>query len=419
MTGDGGAAVSAETVTKSPPSDRNLSVDAEPPVRPAASHEISDWLIREGRFMPNNAALFGELCERLVDAGIPIARATLHLRALHPEYRGVARIWKPDEPLTERFMDHGIEKTASYLESPVRAVAEARERLEWRLDRGGPLPYPLLDELREQGYTHYVIAPFVYAEGLVNTISWATRRAGGFTPDEVHFLDDVLPALSTIVEQKAMRRFVSHMLTTYVGAEAGRLILEGQVRRGDVRTITAALMLVDLRNFSLMSDRMSPRAVIRMLNEYFDCVIPPVHEEGGEVVEIMGDGVLAMFRQPTGGNAAEACRAALAAATQGLAALAARNRKSPGDEVLQGGVALHYGTVSYGNIGVGERLDFTVIGPDVNLTSRIEHFCRELDRPLIMSEAFVERLGRPMWELGHFALRGFARMQRLYALPPD
>ena len=167
-------------------------------------------------------------------------------------------------------MDHGIEKTATYLESPVRAVTEAGERLDWRLDGDAPLPFPLLDELREDGYTHYVIAPFIYAEGLVNAISWATARPGGFGADELHFLDDVLPALSTIVEQKAMRRFVTHMLTTYVGAEAGRLILEGQVRRGDVRSITAALMLVDLRDFSLLSDRMKPRAVIGMLNEYFD-----------------------------------------------------------------------------------------------------------------------------------------------------
>jgi adenylate cyclase len=133
----------------------------------------------------------------------------------------------------------------------------------------------------------------------------------------------------------------------------------------------------------------------------------------------MGDGVLAIFRHDAGGSAAEACAAALAAATQGLAALAERNRRSLGEETLSGGAALHYGTVSYGNIGVGSRLDFTVIGPDVNLTSRIERFCRELDRELIMSEAFAERLGRPMWELGSFALRGFSRMQRLFTLPPE
>jgi adenylate cyclase len=400
--------------------DSALSAEAAPRLTEWLTECLTEWLIREGRFLPDNGVLFTEFCERIAAAGIPLDRATLHLRALHPEYRGVARIWRRGQPIEVRFMDHGIEKTATYIESPVRAVTEAGERLDWRLDGNGMLPFPLLDELREEGYTHYVIAPFVYADGLVNAISWATARPGGFTEDEAHFVDDVLPALSVLVEQKSMRRFVSHMLTTYIGAEAGRLVLEGQVQRGDVRTITAALMLVDLRDFSLLSDKMRPRAVIRMLNEYFDCVIPPVHQQGGEVVEIMGDGVLAFFHQVPGRSAQEACRGALAAARQGLAALAERNRRQrPAAPLLQAGIALHYGTVSYGNIGSGDRLDFTVIGPDVNLTSRIEHFCRELDRPLIMSQEFAERLDRPVWELGHFQLRGFAKLHRLFELPSE
>jgi len=156
-----------------------------------------------------------------------------------------------------------------------------------------------------------------------------------------------------------------------------------------------------------------------MLNEYFDCVFPPVRAHGGEIMEIMGDGVLAIFHQEQEWDAARVCNAALAAATESLAEIANRNRRHPsGAPVLQAGIALHYGTVSYGNIGSGDRLDFTVIGPDVNLTSRIERLCRELDRHLILSEAFAEVLGRPMWELGAFELRGFSRMQRLFELPP-
>ena len=229
-----------------------------------------------------------------------------------------------------------------------------------------------------------------------------------------------MPVYATLVEAKALWRFSTNMLTTYVGREPARFILEGQVRRGDVRTITAALMLVDLRDFTLLSDRESPRSVIRMLNDYFDCVFPPVQSHGGDIMEIMGDGVLAIFHQEPGSSASEACNAALAAATEALAAIAARNRRHPpGAPVLQAGIALHYGTVSYGNIGSGDRLDFTVIGPDVNLTSRIERLCRELDRHLILSEAFAEALGRPMWELGAFELRGFSRMQRLFEPPPE
>ena len=382
--------------------------------------EIGDWLMREGRFAADNAALFSRFCERLAAAGVPLDRASMHLRAVLAQYRGVSRIWKPGEPLHERFMDHGIEKTATYLESPVRFVIEERQRLEWRLDNDRALPFGLLEELREEGYSHYVIAPLLFAMGTSNTLAWATRRPGGFSPADLRLFDETLPVFAPVIEAKVLWRYAANMLTTYVGREPARFILEGQVRRGDVRTITAALMLVDLRDFTLLSDHESPRSVIRMLNEYFDCVFPPVRTHGGEIMEIMGDGVLAIFHQEPGSSAGDACNAALAAATEALAEIASRNgRHPPGASMLQAGIALHYGTVSYGNIGSGDRLDFTVIGPDVNLTSRIERLCRELDRHLILSEAFAEALDQPMWELGSFELRGFSRMQRLFEPPLD
>lgn len=379
---------------------------------------LNSWLIRDARFLESNREILQGFCERVSGAGVPIDRVSLHQRAFHPQYRGVSRIWRPDQPMEERFLDHGIEKTATYLESPVRVVVEEGRSLNWRLDGNDFLPYPVLDELREQGFTQYVVEPLVYAAGLVNAFAWSTKQPGGFSPADLQLFRDILPAYAAVAEVKALRRFIDGMLTTYVGSEAGRLILEGQVRRGDVREITAALMLVDLRDFTTLSDQLNPRAVLRMLNSYFDCVMPPVQEHGGEVVEIMGDGVLAIFPQGPERSAAEACSAALAAANSGLAALAEHNRARPNSPPLVAGVALHYGTVSYGNIGSGNRLDFTVIGPDVNLTARIERLCRELDRSLIMSEAFADTLHRPMWEIGHFELRGFSKMQRLFELPP-
>jgi adenylate cyclase len=406
----------AEVPRRSPPADPG----AEP--HAGMVRELSDWLAREGRFLPDNGAILGELCERLTAAGLPLDRVSLHLRALHPRYRGVSRMWQPGMPVDERFLDHGIEKTAMYLESPVRAVAQEHRRLDWRLDGGAALPFAVLEELREEGYTHYVIAPVPFAAGPVNAISWVTRRPFGFAAEHLRALDALLPAYSVVIESKSLFRFTETMLNTYVGREPSQLILDGQVRRGDIRTITAALMLVDLRDFTLLSDNLPPRAVIRLLNDYFDCVFPAVRSHGGEVLEIMGDGVLAIFHQETGTGtgAAEACRAALAAAREALAAIARRkDRALPDAPVLQAGIALHYGTASYGNIGSGDRLDFTVIGPDVNLTSRIEQFCRQLDRTLIMSQAFADQLGWPTLEIGHFELRGFAKLHRLFELPPE
>jgi adenylate cyclase len=400
------------------PRDESQSpeIDAAPLDRDAA--ELSNWLIRDGRFLPGNSELLAEFCERVATAGVPIDRVSLHQRAFHPQYRGVSRIWRPGQEVEEKFLDHGSEKTATYIESPVRLVVEEGQSFNWRLDGNHMLPFPVLEELREQGFTHYVMEPLVYAVGIVNAFAWATKRPGGFSPAESEFVRDTLPAYGAVAELKALRRFISGILTTYVGAEAGKLVLDGQVRRGDVREITAALMLFDLRDFTAMSDRLSSRAVIRMLNSYFDCIMPPVEEYGGEVVEIMGDGVLAIFNHGAERSATEACRSALAAARAGLAALDKRNRRLATTNPLNAGVALHYGKVSYGNIGSGNRLDFTVIGPDVNLTARIERFCRELDRSLIMSEAFAETLDRPTWEIGHFELRGFSKMQRLFELPP-
>jgi len=220
------------------------------------------------------------------------------------------------------------------------------------------------------------------------------------------------------VEVKSLRRFATNVLSTYVGREPGELIMKGQIRRGDVRTIKAALMMVDLRDFTGLSDALPPSEVIETLNRYFDCVIPPIKRHGGEVLEFLGDGILAILNESGERSAREACQMAFEAAREGLDGLSALNHHlSITPRHLKAGYALHYGEVSYGNIGAGDRLDFTVIGPDVNLTSRIERLCRELDRNLIMSEDFVRYLDSPVFEIGYFRLRGFSRMQLLFGLP--
>ena len=382
--------------------------------------DLVQWLVGEARFLANNAELLPAFCERLLAAGVPVSRAWLHIRTLHPQFGGVSRVWRPGRPLEQRYLDHGIEQTDAYLKSPVRYAVERRSPADWRIDVPGKLPFPVLEELRAAGYTHYAIAPLVFSDHVGNAISWATESEAGFSRDDLALLEAVLPAYSALVELKSLRRFARNMLTTYVGREAGQLILQGQIRRGDVRAITAALMLVDLRDFTAMSDAMPPAAVVDLLNRYYDCVMRPVVERGGEVMEMMGDGILAIFKDGAEHDPHHACRLALDAATAGLAALEAANRgpEATGPE-LRAGFALHYGTVSYGNIGSDERLDFTVIGPDVNLTARIERLCRELDRTLIMSAEFAARLDRPMFAIGHFRLRGFSRMQMLYGLPTE
>jgi adenylate cyclase len=371
----------------------------------------------EGRFVANNRELLDQFCARVVEAGVPLSRCWLHIRALHPEFAGVSRVWRRGMATEERFLDFGFEKWPAYLNSPVRHVVEHRKHCRWRLDDGEPLPFPVLEEHRSAGYVDYAIAPMIFSDGRVNVVSWATDRAGGFSDVDLRLFEKVLPTYSTIVEVKSLRRFATNVLSTYVGREPGELIMKGQIRRGDVRTIKAALMMVDLRDFTSLSDALPPSEVIETLNRYFDCVIPPIKRHGGEVLEFLGDGILAILNESGQCSAREACQLAFEATREGLDGLSALNHDSSNTvRHLKAGFALHYGEVSYGNIGAGDRLDFTVIGPDVNLTSRIERLCRELDRNLLMSEDFVRHLDAPMFEIGYFRLRGFSRAQLLFGL---
>jgi adenylate cyclase len=378
----------------------------------------NDWLMRQGRLTRDNSTLLQAFCEHLRDQGVRLDRCWLHIRALRPNFAGLSRLWQRGEAIRDRPLEYGFESTAAYLQSPVRFAAQNKGFHHWRLGLPGQPEFPVFEELRAEGYASYAITPLVFSDGAVNVISWATREPGGFAPDDLALLEGLLPSLSAVVEINSLRRFTSNLLTTYVGREPGELILSGQVRRGDVRTTTAALMLADLRGFSELSDRHSPDLVIETLNRYFDCLMPPVRRRGGEVMEIMGDAMLVIFNENGERDSREACRLAFEAAKEGLAALEQSNeaRGGPDRIVLQAGIALHHGQASYGNIGAEDRLDFTVIGPDVNLTSRIERICREIGRNLIMSANFAALLDEPCFEIGHFDLRGFARKQLLFGL---
>src|SRR6516225_7234476 len=183
----------------------------------------------------------------------------------------------------------------------------------------------------------------IFSDGRVNAVSWATDQPGGFNDADLRLFEEILPTYSTIVEVKSLRRFATNVLSTYVGREPGELIMKGQIRRGDVRTIKAALMMVDLRDFTGLSDALPPPEVIEALNRYFDCVIPPIKKHGGEVLEFLGDGILAILNENGERPARDACQLAFEAAREGLDGLSVLNHDSsiPARH-LKAGYALHY-----------------------------------------------------------------------------
>jgi adenylate cyclase len=181
-------------------------------------------------------------------------------------------------------------------------------------------------------------------------------------------------------------------------------------------TIRAVIWLCDLRGFTALSERLPRDALIELLNEYLGAMCAALDAGGGEVLKLIGDALLGIF-PVVAEEPAAACNRALDAAQKAQAALAALNatRTEAGKPMIDYGVALHVGDVMYGNIGGENRLDFTVIGPAVNLAARIEGLCGELGRPVLLSADFVTASGVPAQALGTFVLKGLAEPQAIYA----
>lgn len=374
------------------------------------------WLAEEGRFAPDTGGLLEMLCEKLVALGVQIARATVHVRTLHPEFRGISRVWRRGESIEIRTARHGIEYTSDYQDSPVQHNIETGQWLDITLSDATDRRFPILAMLRAQGITHYVMAPLIFSNRIVNSMSWATDAPGGFTKAEVELFRDLVTAFTPILEVTAVRRIYRELLATYVGRDPGARIIAGAVQRGDVRHLKAAMLLADLRGFSALTDELPEERIIELLNAFFDLVVPGVIGNGGDVLKYIGDAVIAIF-PVTGDDPAPACKSALAAARSALAALQAASPEI--QQRISMVIALHYGNATYGNIGSGNRLDFTVIGRDVNILSRLELLCKKVGRPLLMTDAFAAKVAEPVFELGHFELRGFHQHQAVYGLCQD
>jgi len=386
---------------------------------PILGGRVGRWVLEEGPNIENSVELFDELCWRLVGNNVPLSRAALHIGVLHPQIRGIGVRWSRDRNIVEEYhILHGSEATEEFRLSPIRNTIERGTPFRHRLDR--PVPeYPLLERLRQRGATDYVALPLNRMSRRFPVVSWTTDWAGGFTEDNIAAFNDLNPALAAIVETRAERRISTSLLDTYLGPEAGRRILAGQILRAQGERLRAVIMITDMRNFTGLSDRLAGDQVIELLDDYFDAIVAPIQENKGEILKFMGDGVLAIFPADDDEDFAPSSLRALDAAMQGLERLADRNRirGETGQPELRTGIGLHLGEVIYGNVGAADRLDFTVIGPAVNLASRIEGLTKRLLRPLLTSAAFAEICPRPLVSLGFHPVRGLFQPEEVFSLP--
>jgi adenylate cyclase len=381
--------------------------------------KLTAWLMDGARSSPTPNRFLGEMCERLVAAGVPLYRVGAFVQTLHPDVFGRSFIWRPGEEVVVTSAAFDLPDSPQFKNSPLAILYASGHEVRYRLDDPESRRFPFFDDMRAEGVTDYVALPLHFIDGSIHASSWSTKAVGGFTEEQLGALRSVIPPFSRLGEIHAMRRTAVALLDTYVGNRAGERILAGHIRRGHAEAMQAAIWLSDLRGFTALSDRLESETVVDILNQYFDCQVPVIREYGGEILKFMGDGLLAVFPiAKDGGNLGKVCDSALAASRKARANVDAMQYPSAGNAVehFRFGVALHIGGILFGNIGGMSRLDFTCIGPAVNLAARLEKIAGRLHRTVIASAAFAGACHDDWIDLGEFPIAGFSSAQRVFGL---
>lgn len=399
----------------------------------AARSRLTNWLVEQSLTgLPQNDVLRG-FCERCRESGVDLARALVFIDTLHPIFEGRGFRWNAHPTNESEMFEYGSSNEGEAAQNWRRStfhymLEKGHDEFSIDLTDCAHLEFPMIHELAAKGFRHFLA--FVHRFGEAGTLGqmdcfysyWLTRCDGGFTEPQAAALRDLVPLLGLAFKSAQQVDIVRTLGRVYLGRDASEQVLRGRISRGVTERINAVLWFSDLRGSTAISESISPDEIIPLLNDYADASITAIHDAGGDVLKLIGDGVLAMF---TGADMAEARRAALRAEHRFRLNISELNlrRSGEGRPVTSAYVGLHVGEVFYGNIGSEDRLDFTVVGPAVNEVSRIAAMCRSVDRELLASAEFCEGLdpaGRQhLVSTGRYALRGIGRAQDLYTLDPE
>ncbi|MEM7742492.1 MAG: adenylate/guanylate cyclase domain-containing protein [Pseudomonadota bacterium] len=390
--------------------------------------EIEDWLLSKALGDPDIRALFESLCERLHAAGIPLARAALSWPTLHPLFRTEQVFWRIGEGAVLEQYYHSSTGSEYWMKSPFyhmlqHGLGQLRRRL---IGDGAMLDFEVLEEFREKGFTDYLliatgftIADVRQFEGGRSGImaSFMTKRDTGFTDDDLDALRRVQRFFAVACRASIQRRVMDNLATAYLGPTAGRRVQAGDIKRGDGERIPAVVWFSDLRGSTRLSDTMDPDSYLQLLNQYFECTAAQVIEHGGEILNFVGDGVLAIFpiEAACPRDASAAAEAAVRASMAAAEACTASG--TPGGAPLRFGIGIAIGEVMFGNIGVPDRLAFSGIGRVVNKVQRIEAHTKVLGNPVLASKEFAEAAPGEWESAGEMDIPDFDRRHEVYTLP--
>ncbi len=394
---------------------------------------LMNWLTSQGLTgTPENDLVRG-FCERCRAEGLDVSRGLVFIDTLHPIFEGRGFRWNDTETNEADSFEYGPTGEGDAAQNWRRStffhmLENGQDEMRIDLADCASLDFSMIDELAAKGHRHFLA--FVHRFGEAGTIGqmdclysyWLTRNAAGFSEQGLAALRDLVPVLGLAIKSAAQVDIARTLGRVYLGRDASEQVLRGRISRGVTERINAVLWFSDLRGSTAITESIAPDEIIPFLNDYAQASIDAVHEAGGDVLKLIGDGVLAMF---TGPDMALAKRAALRAEHRFRQNITALNVRRAADErpTTSAYVGLHVGEVFYGNIGSEDRLDFTVVGPAVNEVSRIASMCRSVDRELLASSAFrtgLDATGQGyLVSTGRFALRGIGRAQDLYTLDPD
>ena len=409
-------------------------VATTPPVTPDARiTELHLWAVREGLRRAPAAAVFEDFCLRLAAAGVPLWRAFVGMRTLHPQWAGYTYTWWRDRDVVDPSpREHGEAYDQDLRESPYTYLRDTAlgggvpQRLRRRLAGSGARhDFAVLEQLAIAGGTDYLaelIPVGMATEAFPDSglgFSFATDRPEGFSDDDLHLIEAVLPAVSLAIVSDAEHTMAAGLLAAYLGSDAGRRVHAGVVERGSVESIRAVLWYADIRGFTPIADATPGPVLVEMLDDIFETLAAPLRRHRGEVLKFLGDGMLASFAF-VDATRDETCGHALNAATEAMHDLdrLSADRARIGKPVAVVDLALHLGEVLYGNVGAVDRLDFTVIGPAVNEVARIEKLCEPLGRRVLVSAelAAATRDSARLEPLGAHLLRGVREPKEIFAL---
>jgi adenylate cyclase len=405
-----------------------------------SASEIAAWLADAGLRNTALELIVEGLSRRLNQAGVPVTRTFVGMNTLHPMVRARSLIWDRAAPEITHFefshagIDVPIIRESPFAPMLLDGVGERRCDL---TDVATVKSVPMFGELQAAGMTEWLgrifpmgeLVPRIdwtveaeHAERLALVCSLTTDRPGGFSAADMAILNQVLPVLAVAVKAVSMRTLGHGLLAAYLGDDPAARVFAGTVQRGEVQSVEAVLFFTDLQGFTALADTTPGKELIALLDDYFGCMVQPVVQRDGEVLKFMGDGMLAAFAVVLN-DRAEVCAAALEAAEEVLALVAALNaeRRKAGKPAAGLDISLHIGRVLYGNVGTDQRLDFTVIGPAVNEASRIEKLCEPLGHSLLVSQAFAEAATTSrhrLVSLGRHRLRGVREETELFGLAP-